>query len=461
MVFSSLLFIYFFLPLFFVAYFIVNNRKYRNVILLLFSLFFYAYGEPFYMVLMIFSIVVNYFLATLIDKWKSKKIFILDVIFNLTLLGVFKYFNFFLDNINNLFNLNIHFINIALPIGISFYTFQIMTYVIDVYKREVPVQTNIISLGCYICAFPQLIAGPIVRYSTVNDELNERKETLSDIANGARRFIIGLSKKVIIANGVAYICEHLLPLGGASYGFVGALIIAISYTIQIYFDFSGYSDMAIGLGKMLGFHYLENFNYPYIATSITNFWRRWHISLSSFFKDYVYIPLGGNRVKKIINIRNLLIVWILTGLWHGASWNFIIWGLYYGIILIAEKYLLKDKIIKLPKFMQHIYSLVLVIIGWIIFMSTDMTTLKELITSLVGINGIGNINAIINTQILTIRYMLPLILGILFSIPIYPKINALLEKKPLINDVLIILLLLLSTWIMLVDSYNPFIYFRF
>lgn len=461
MVFSSLLFIYFFLPIFFIAYFIIKNRKYRNIVLLLFSLFFYAYGEPFYLILMVFSIVINYFFAILIDKFQSKKLFILDLIFNIGLLGIFKYFNFFLENINNFFNLNINFINIALPIGISFYTFQIMTYVIDVYKKEVPVQKSIISLGCYICAFPQLIAGPIVRYSTVNQELNERDENLTDIASGARRFILGLTKKVLIANGAAYICEHLLPLGGQTYGFVGALLIAISYTIQIYFDFSGYSDMAIGLGKILGFHYLENFNYPYIATSITDFWRRWHISLSSFFKDYVYIPLGGNRVKKIINIRNLLIVWFLTGLWHGASWNFIIWGLYYGIILIVEKFLLKKVLKKLPKFFQHLYSIVLIVIGWIIFLSTDLSTIKDIISSLIGVNGIGKIPDIVNTQTLTIRYMLPLVLGIIFSIPIYPRISKLLEKHPYIMDIILIILLLLSTWIILVDSYNPFIYFRF
>ena len=307
MVFSSLLFIYFFLPIFLIAYFVIKNRKYRNVVLLLFSLVFYAYGEPIYSLLMILSIVVNYFLAILIDKYNSKKLFIIDVIFNLGLLGVFKQSNFFVDNLNNIFGLNINFLNIALPIGISFYTFQILTYVIDVYKKKVPVQKNIVSLGCYICAFPQLIAGPIVRYSTVNEELNNRKETLSDFADGFRRFILGLSKKVLIANGVAYVCEHILALGAESYGLIGAFLITVSYTLQIYFDFSGYSDMAIGLGKMLGFHYLENFNYPYIARSITDFWRRWHISLSSFFRDYVYIPLGGNRVKVYKHIRNILI----------------------------------------------------------------------------------------------------------------------------------------------------------
>ena len=461
MVFSSLLFIYFFLPIFLIAYFVIKNRKYRNVVLLLFSLVFYAYGEPIYSLLMILSIVVNYFLAILIDKYNSKKLFIIDVIFNLGLLGVFKYSNFFVDNLNNIFGLNINFLNIALPIGISFYTFQILTYVIDVYKKKVPVQKNIVSLGCYICAFPQLIAGPIVRYSTVNEELNNRKENLSDFASGLRRFILGLSKKVLIANGVAYVCEHVLALGAESYGLIGAFLITLSYTLQIYFDFSGYSDMAIGLGKMLGFHYLENFNYPYIARSITDFWRRWHISLSSFFRDYVYIPLGGNRVKVYKHIRNILIVWLLTGLWHGASWNFIIWGVYYGIILLLEKYVLKELLEKLPKILQHVYSLILICIGWVIFLATDLSTIKDILSSLVGVNGLGNISQLINTQVLTIRYMLPMLLGIIFSVPIYKKLEPVLDKKPLIRDLLLLILFLLSTWIILVDSYNPFIYFRF
>ncbi len=461
MVFSSLLFIYFFLPIFLICYFIIKNRKYRNLVLLLFSLGFYAYGEPIYSLLMIFSILVNYFLVLLIDKYNSRKLFILDVIFNLGILGIFKYFNFFVDNLNNLFGLNINFLKITLPIGISFYTFQILTYVIDVYKKRVPVQKNLISLGCYICAFPQLIAGPIVRYSTVNEELSNRNENLTDFASGIRRFIIGLSKKVLIANGVAYICEHTLSLGAESFGFIGALLITLSYTLQIYFDFSGYSDMAIGLGKMLGFHYLENFNYPYIAKSITDFWRRWHISLSSFFRDYVYIPLGGNRVSKLKHIRNILIVWFLTGLWHGASWNFIIWGIYYGIILLVEKFILKEKLKNLPNIFQHVYTLMLICIGWIIFLSTDISTLKSILANLVGVNGFGNISQIINTQVLTVRYMLPLILGIIFSIPIYKKLEPLLNKKPLFRDLILLVLFLLSTWIILVDSYNPFIYFRF
>lgn len=461
MVFSSLVFIFVFLPIFLGCYFAVKKRKNRNLVLLLFSLLFYAYGEPIYLFLMVISIIINYFLAKLIDKHNSKIILILDIVFNVGLLGIFKYYDFFVNNLNNIFSLNIGLLNILLPIGISFYTFQILTYVVDVYKKKVPVQNSLISLGCYICAFPQLIAGPIVRYSTVNEELNNRIETLEDFSIGLRRFIIGLAKKIIIANSVAYICDHILLLDASSYGFVGAILITLSYTIQIYFDFSGYSDMAIGLGRMLGFHYLENFDYPYIAKSITDFWRRWHISLSSFFKDYVYIPLGGNRVNIIKNIRNILIVWILTGLWHGASWNFVIWGLYYGIVLLLEKFILKKVLDKMPNILKHIYTLILVSFGWVVFLSTDLTILKDITLSIFGHNGLGKISSIINTQVITIRYLFPLCLGILFSIPIYKKIEITLNKKPLIRDIILVSMFLLSIWILIVDSYNPFLYFRF
>lgn len=324
MVFSSVIFLFCFLPIFLLCYFLPKKRKTRNIVLLLFSLLFYSYGEPIYVLLMILSIIVNYYIALLMDKSKKKKSYlVIDIIFNLGLLFLFKYFDFFINDINNVFNLNMKFLQLSLPIGISFYTFQILSYIIDLYKGKVGVQKSIINLGCYISAFPQLIAGPIVRYQTVNEELENRCENEKDIAEGIKRFIIGLSKKVIIANEMAYVADTLYG-SVAEIGFLGTLIASICYTLQIYFDFSGYSDMAIGLGKILGFHYLENFNYPYIAKSITDFWRRWHISLSSFFRDYVYIPLGGNRCKKIRHLFNLFVVWFLTGLWHGASWNFIL-----------------------------------------------------------------------------------------------------------------------------------------
>ena len=331
MEFSSLIFLFVFFPVFLFSYYIIKNRTYRNIILLIFSLIFYAWGEPIYILMMLLSIIVNYFFAILIDKYdkQAKYIMIISIVFNVGLLVIFKYTDFFIETFNMIFNSNISKQNIALPIGISFYTFQILSYVIDVYRKNVKVQKNIFFLGCYITAFPQLIAGPIVKYSTIEAELTNRNENLDEIASGIRLFIRGLAKKVIIANNVGYITDSILKLNAVEYGFVGALVAMISYTIQIYFDFSGYSDMAIGMGKMLGFHFDINFNYPYISKSITEFWRRWHISLSTWFKEYVYIPLGGNRVSKARLVFNILAVWTLTGLWHGASFNFLLWGLFY------------------------------------------------------------------------------------------------------------------------------------
>lgn len=456
MVFSSLIFLFMFLPIFLFCYFIPKKRITRNIVLLIFSIAFYTYGEPVYILLMISSIIVNYTITKVMMKKDSKLLFILLIIFNLGLLALFKYTDFFISNINNIFNLNIAYLKLSLPIGISFYTFQILTYVIDVYKKKVPVQNNIINLGCYISSFPQLIAGPIVRYETINEELDNRKENVKDFSYGLKRFIIGLAKKCIIANEVAYIADSIFTNSIASVGFFGILLAAISYTLQIYFDFSGYSDMAIGLGRMLGFHYKENFNYPYIATSITDFWRRWHISLSSFFRDYVYIPLGGNRCSKLKNIINILIVWFLTGLWHGASWNFIIWGLYYGIFLIIEKFVLKKYIDKLPNIIKHIYTLMIVMVGWIIFYFTDLVTLKEVFKSLIGLNGVGSITLLNHLQIFKIRTIIIFVLGLLFSTPIIK-----LEDDKISTYVILIITFIISIVFILASSYNPFIYFRF
>ncbi len=457
MVFSSIVFIFLFLPVFFIFYFGFKKRKIRNLMLLLFSLLFYGYGEPIYVFLMIFSIIVNYYLAILIDKKHSKSSLIIALVYNLGLLFIFKYSNFFLANINNIFNLSIPFLKLTLPIGISFYTFQVITYIVDVYKKKVPVQKNIINLGCYISAFPQLIAGPIVRYSDVNEELNNRKENLSDFYTGIKRFIIGLSKKVIIANEMAYVADTIFTGDIVSVGFIGTFIAALCYTLQIYFDFSGYSDMAIGFGRMLGFHYLENFNYPYIASSVTDFWRRWHISLSSFFKDYVYIPLGGNRCSKFRNIINILIVWLLTGLWHGASWNFVLWGMYFGILLILEKFVFNKILEKTPKFIRHIITLFIIVIGWVIFYFTDFHLLFETFKSLFGGNGFGNIYWLYNYQIFRFRTIIIFIIGLLASTPLFKG----LYKDSLLSDIILIILFLISISFILVSSYNPFIYFRF
>ncbi len=458
MVFSSLIFLFLFLPTFLLCYFIPKKRKTKNIVLLIFSLLFYGYGEPIYVLLMILSIIVNYFIVLWMDKSsKSKKWLIIDLVFNLGLLFFFKYTNFFLDNINNLFNLNIKFLSISLPIGISFYTFQILTYVIDVYKSKVPVQKSIINLGCYISAFPQLIAGPIVRYETVNKELNDRCEDIEGFATGIRRFIIGLFKKCVIANEMAYVADTLFGSSIASLGTIGMIVGGVAFTFQIYFDFSGYSDMAIGLGKMLGFNYLENFNYPYVARTITDFWRRWHISLSTFFRDYVYIPLGGNRCKRVRHIFNLFVVWALTGLWHGASWNFVFWGLFYFILLVLEKFIFK-KIDKLPAFLGHLYTFSLVTFGFIIFYFTDTSTLIEAIKTLFGAHGLGNMMIFTHYQIFKLKTIIIFVLAAFASTPIFKPI---FDKKNKFSDIYIIILFIISIISILASSYNPFIYFRF
>ena len=453
MTFSSLIFLTLFLPLFLLSYFVIKNRKYRNFVILIFSLLFYAWGEPVYIFLILFSILVNYLLALLIDKKREKKYLILAVAFNLGLLIYYKYTNFIID----IFNINIKELNVILPIGISFYTFQILSYIIDVYYKKVKVQKNIFYLGCYITFFPQLIAGPIVRYETIEDELSNRKETLENFQIGIRRFITGLGKKVLIADNVGYIATQVLQLEASSYGFIGVIFGMLAYSLQIYFDFSGYSDMAIGLGKMTGFNFLENFNYPYIAKSITDFWRRWHISLSTFFRDYVYIPLGGNKKRHILNI---MIVWSLTGLWHGASVNFIIWGMYYGLLLLIEKLFLNKYLKKAPTIIQRIYTLVIVMIGWGIFKVTTFNEVKDLFSSMIFSNGLGDIKIISLTGVFNFKYLLSFILGLILSTPIMPKLIKKINNQVLV-DIGYILIFILSIIKIVVSSYSPFIYFRF
>lgn len=466
MVFSSLVFIFLFLPLFFLLYFLVPNRKYRNFILLGCSLFFYAWGEPIYVVCMIGSIVMNYILAILMEKStkRRKAVFILAVILNIGMLIVFKYSNFIIDNINMVFSLSLAHVNISLPIGISFYTFQILSYVIDLYKGEVALQKNILTLGAYITAFPQLIAGPIVRYETVEYELANRKESLSDFYEGTKRFVLGLSKKVLIANNMAFVADTVFNKDVTQFGMIGAWIGLICYTLQIYFDFSGYSDMAIGLGKMMGFNYLENFNYPYISKSITDFWRRWHISLSTFFRDYIYIPLGGNRVSPLKWYRNILIVWILTGLWHGASWNFVLWGLYYGFILILEKKWIGKYLKKVPVFISHLYAIILILFGWLIFRAETLSSLSVYIQTLFGVHGWGNVDTFIHTQLLQVKYLVTLVVGIICCTPLFKRFKEKLEilkGGTYVYDFIILVLYVLCINMLLIGGFNPFIYFRF
>jgi len=468
MVFSSLTFLYFFLPLAVVFYFLVKKRVYRNSILLVFSLLFYSWGEPKYVILMIVSSLIAYLGGILIDKFDcdqkpkyKKTMLITTIVLLVAILFVFKYLNFIVDNINLLFHGNISIKTFVLPIGISFYTFQILSYVIDLYRKEITVQKNFFYLTLYISFFPQLIAGPIVRYQTIEDEINNRHESWDDVITGMKRFIIGLAKKVLIANNVAIIATIVYEGNAAVYGSIMYWIAAIAYMLQIYFDFSGYSDMAIGLGRIFGFHFLENFNYPYVSLSITEFWRRWHISLSSWFRDYIYIPLGGNRTKKTRWMLNIVIVWGLTGLWHGAEWNFVIWGLYYAVLLLLEKLLLADILKKLPKILSWMYAMFFVIIGWVIFNSTGFHQMGynlQKMFSFQATDWIGVISA--NASILNGLIYLPL--GLLCMLPIANKIKI---ENTLVGTILsnffYFALLGLSIMFILSTSYNPFIYFRF
>ena len=461
MLFSSLTFLLAFLPLVLVLYYVNNNRVYRNIILLISSLIFYSWGEPRTIIIMIITIIVNYVMAIMIEENEKyrKLLFIVTCIFNIGILFFFKYFNFFVNDVLMLKNVTL---NIILPIGISFYTFQILSYVIDVYKKEVVAQRSIINLGAYVTMFPQLIAGPIVRYQTIAKELTERKEHVDDIAEGLRRFIIGLGKKIIIANQMAIIADKVylsIPLHDLNTMF--AWIGTIAFALQIYYDFSGYSDMAIGLGKMFGFHFVENFNYPYIATSITDFWRRWHISLSSWFRDYVYIPLGGSRCSKARWMLNIMIVWSLTGLWHGASYNFILWGLYYGVLLMMEKLFFKKYLDKL-RGINYIITMLIVLVGWVFFNSSSVDQIIYMIRNLFGFNGSFSLILLNNQGIL---YLLPYML--IAIIGMGPWINQLFIKIRnntigfTIYDIYLVVILVVCLIFLINNSYNPFIYFRF
>ena len=466
MVFSSTIFLCVYLPLVLLGYYICP-KKGRNLFLLIASLVFYAWGEPKYVFLMIFSILVNYIFGRLMDKHRENKkrlklMLVLSVVIDIGLLSVFKYTDFIITNVNAIFGANFDLLNIALPIGISFYTFQAMSYTIDVYRNDVRVQKNLIDFGMYITMFPQLIAGPIVRYADVQDQLADRSVTTADFSEGIMRFVVGLGKKVLLANQMGAVWSEIYALGGD----VSALMAwtgAIAYTFQIYFDFSGYSDMAIGLGRMFGFKFPENFRYPYQSVSITDFWRRWHITLSTWFKEYLYIPLGGNRRGLARQALNLLIVWSLTGFWHGAGWNFVLWGLYYFVILFIEKLFLLKALDKLPKFFRHVYALLLIIIGWVIFASDDVSVLLPYLGSMFGANG-----AIGGMDVYTLLTKAALLIICCIASTELPKklflsaAGAMNEKAAFtLKSVLTIALLALSMILLIGDSYNPFLYFRF
>lgn len=468
MVFSTYIFLFIFLPLVLVLYFnpFLKGRKFKNTLLLISSLLFYAWGETYFVFIMILSIIMNYVLARLIDSGSKRKFFLtLAVLWNIGLIFVFKYLSFVLENLH-MISTKIPLVTIALPIGISFFTFQSLTYVIDVYKKEVPVQENIFDLALYIALFPQLIAGPIVRYSTVQNEISNRTETRDDFTQGSFRFILGLAKKCLVANYAAQIADSVFSsMGTADFNGANAWIGAIAYTIQIYFDFSGYSDMAIGLGRIFGFHFEENFNYPYISKSITEFWRRWHISLSSFFRDYVYIPLGGSRVSPHRHILNLAAVWVLTGIWHGAAWNFIIWGIFYLVLQLMEKFIfmkfLKFSESKATRLLQktalHAYSLLFIIIGWIIFRCTSLADIVTYIKTMFSFSG-----SIINNFYLRNGAAFILAIGVLGSMPLAKLIkNKESTWYGIARSAWILLMFILSALTVIKGGYNPFIYFNF
>ena len=466
MLFSSIPFLYYFLPCVILLY-LIAPKCLKNTVLLLASLVFYAWGEPKYVVLMTVTVLLGYVLGLLIErfkgKWPAKLFLILSLAVDLGFLAYFKYADFFISNFNAVTGLSVSLLNIALPVGISFYTFQILSYTVDVYRGDVKAQRNPINLATYIALFPQLIAGPIVRYSDIALQLDERKHSMEKIALGVRRFIIGLGKKILIADMFAGFCSTFMASNDKSVLFFW--LYAIAYSLQIYFDFSGYSDMAIGLGKMFGFDFLENFNYPFISGSITEFWRRWHMSLGTWFRDYVYIPLGGNRVSKGRGIFNIFVVWMLTGFWHGASWNFVLWGLFFGILLLVEKLWLL-KYLKKAKVWNHFYVLPLILFSFVLFASVD---LGDLATNLKGMIGLGGVPFISDETVYYLRsYAVIFILAIVGATPIVKKAVLAVQNNKIGAKILAVaepialaVLLLVMTGYLVDGSFSPFLYFRF
>ncbi|MHA0857438.1 MBOAT family O-acyltransferase [Paenibacillus sp. CMAA1364] len=461
MVFSSLLFLFLFLPAVLAIYF-GSPQPLKNLILFIASIVFYAWGEPIYIVIMLFSTFTDYCFGLLLDRpkfsdLKRKWIVIFSIIVNLTLLSYFKYADFVIDNINTLLGTHIPLTELPLPIGISFYTFQSLSYIIDVYRRKTPAQRNWLNFGTYVALFPQLVAGPIVQYSTIAEQLRNRIVNREIFAEGVRRFTVGLAKKVLLANNIGLLWNTISSTNPDSLSVLTAWIGIIAFGFQIYFDFSGYSDMAIGLGLMFGFRFNENFNKPYIAQSITDFWRRWHISLSSWFRDYVYIPLGGNRRGLWIQIRNILIVWLLTGIWHGASWNFILWGLYFGLILILEKWIGLQILQRAPRWVRHFYAVLLILIGWVLFAFDEMPAMRSYFSALMGLHG----QALWSTESFYLLYTNVILLAILVIASISDPTKHRMESRPYLQLTWHVLLLILSIAYLVDATFNPFLYFRF
>lgn len=469
MLFSSITFLFLFLPIMLAVYYIAPFRL-KNGLLLTGSLFFYAWGEPVYIVLMMLSILLNYFCGMDIEnnsenEARAKRSLIFAVVVNILLLVFFKYFGFFVESINGLFRVHIPYRELALPIGISFYTFQELSYIIDVYRGKVKAQHSLVDFALYVSLFPQLIAGPIVCYEEIEEQLSSRKISARKLGNGAMLFIVGLAKKVILANTMGEIFEQITSTATSNLTVLMAWLGCITYAFQIYFDFSGYSDMAIGLGRMFGFEFRKNFDIPYVSKSVTEFWRRWHISLSSWFREYVYIPLGGNRVTISRNILNLMIVWALTGMWHGAAWNFIVWGLYYGVILVFEKYVWGAIVDSLPAALQHVYALVLILVGWVFFFSPSLGAAIRYLFAMVG-GGAGFVDREVFFVIFThwLFYLLAVIASTAVGGKLLKKILNCSRKSAVRTAVTIVVffgMLAVSVAYLITSTYNPFLYFRF
>ena len=461
MIFSSLPFLFFYLMAVLAVY-KLTPLKLRNLVLLLVSLFFYGWGEPVYILIMLLSIVVDYVHGMLVERWraddrKARRAVASSVFFNLAILIFFKYWDFIAGNVNALTGLSLPALGLPLPIGISFYTFQTMSYTIDVYRQDAPVQKNPVTFGAYVTLFPQLIAGPIVRYKSVADQLESRREDLEKFVSGVQRFTVGAAKKVLLANAIGQLWDQ--SLASESLTAAGAWMGLAAYAFQIYFDFSGYSDMAIGLGRMFGFEFLENFDYPYISRSVVEFWKRWHISLTTWFREYVYFPLGGNRVPKWKWIRNILIVWTLTGIWHGAGWNFLLWGLYYGAWMLAERLFLGKRLGKLPGAVRHVYTMAVVLIGWALFAVEDMGRLGAYFSSLFG--GGGWFSPVDGYRLRT--YLPTLVILAAGSTPLLNRLWSRLGERgrSVLAPLLTLGALILCTASLVDAGYNPFLYFRF
>ena len=463
MVFSGLPFLFFYLSVTLLIY-KLTPLKLRNFILLLASLFFYGWGEPVYIVIMFLSIAVDYTHGMLVEKWrandrKARMAVASSVFFNLLILVFFKYYDFLAGSINAVTGLHLPLLGVTMPIGISFYTFQTMSYTIDVYRKDAPVQRNIITFGTFVTIFPQLIAGPIIQYKSVAEQLENRKEDLDKFVSGIQRFCVGMAKKVLLANAIGKLWNVFLGTNPSELTVLGGWLGLVAYAFQIYFDFSGYSDMAIGLGRMFGFEFIENFNYPYISKSIVEFWKRWHISLTNWFREYLYFPLGGNRVSRGKWIRNILIVWLLTGIWHGAGWNFVLWGLYYAVWMLAERLFLGKWLVKLPSFLQHIYAMVVVLVGWGLFAIENMGQLGGYLAVCFG--GGPLVNAFTLYELFS--YLPTLVILVVAATPLGKNLFLRLPEKLrlVLTAILVPASLVLCTASLVDASYNPFLYFRF